>query len=161
VRALFSVEPDQGDAAGLSLCAGEFLAAEALDFSSPSTVPISQEEACLSVYSSGAGLCTGKGSGGSMRFTEAEAEAKKRQWVRVRNDAFAAYGINKRTLGQVVDIYFPPPGENGAGPCDSRGGQERAGWVVIVELYRSRNEAVNLLMEKELYDCSLEEIDLQ
>ena len=94
-----------------------------------------------------------------MRFTEAEAEAKKRQWVRVRNDAFAAYGINRRTLGQVVDIYSPPPGENGAGPCDSRGGREGEGWVVIVELYRSRNEAVHLLMEKELYDGSLEEIE--
>ena len=96
-----------------------------------------------------------------MRFTEAEAEAKKRQWVRVRNDVFAAYGITRRTFGQVVDIYFPLSAENGVGPCGRREGREREGRIVIVEFYLSWHEAVHLLMEKELYNRSLEEIDQQ
>jgi hypothetical protein len=49
VWALGSVELDQGGAVDLAFGAGEFLALEALDFSSPSPVPISQDEACLSV----------------------------------------------------------------------------------------------------------------
>jgi len=50
--ALFSVASDQVGAVDLSLFAGELLEGVVLDFSSPSPVPISQEEAYLSLYSS-------------------------------------------------------------------------------------------------------------
>jgi len=62
-----------------------------------------------------------------MRFTEAEAKAKKRQWVRVRNDAFAAYGLQKDTRPSRRHL-FPASREKRSGSVrQAWAGREQAG----------------------------------
>jgi hypothetical protein len=103
-------------------------------------------------YSIAVGGHEGKGSGGGMRFTEAEAKAKVGQWVRVRDEMLVRERIAQGILGEVVDAHLYQRAEDGS---------KEAVWVVCILFYLSRDDSVRVLLHdigKELYEGSLEEV---
>jgi hypothetical protein len=87
-----------------------------------------------------------------MRFTEAEAKAKKGKRVRVRDDSLWSARLAKGSSGEVVGARLRQSEE---------GGSKDEGWGVCIEFSVSRDHCVSILlcdMGKAQYEGALEEI---
>ena len=87
-----------------------------------------------------------------MRFTEAEAKAKRGKRVRVRDDSLWRARLAKGSIGEVVGAELHQSEE---------GEVQKEGWGVCVKFSVSRDHCVSILLcdlGKAQYEGALEEI---